>query len=117
MDQEPGRAEPVSESSSPSSSSVLIRRLFALQQQVNQLQIQVQASQTLDLSKSLEQFDRRINSLAGQVDQVKTVQKRLSNRIGTLEEKLRIAEAYSEHQTIVATRLSRRLQEVESRLQ
>ena len=74
MDEEPQGAELLSEGSSPSSGSVLSRHLFALQRQVNQLQAQVQANQSVDLPRHLEQLDRRINSLAGQIDQVKTVQ-------------------------------------------
>ena len=90
--------------------------IFSLQDQNSALQLSVDQLQHT-LSESLERLDRRVNSLAGQIDQVKAVQERLSDRIGTLEEKVRIAKAYSEHQTIVATRLSRRLQEVEGRLQ
>ena len=78
-----------------------------------ELRLSELASQLLSLPDQLERLENRVNSIAGQVDQIRTVQERLSNRLGALQEQLRIAEAHFEHQVIVSARLSRRLQEIE----
>ena len=101
--------------SSPDTSSEINRLLLTLrtlQEQVHCIQTQVQFLQGSE-SSPLERLQRRVNLLAGQIDQIKSVQERLSHRIGILEEQVRVAEAHFEHQTIISARVARRVDEIE----
>ena len=94
--------------SSPSASAI-----NHLQQQVDSVQALLQFLSPSGIASQLESLQHRTNLLAGQIDQVKAVQERLSKRVGDLEEQIRIAEAHFEHQTIISTRINRRVDEIE----
>ena len=84
-----------------------------LQQQVDNIQALLHLLSADTFDSQLESLQQRVNLLAGQVDQVKEVQVRLSKRLGDLEEQIRVAEAHFEHQSIISTRVNRRVDEIE----
>ena len=84
-----------------------------LQQQLNSIQALLQSLSHSETASQLERLQHRTNLLAGQIDQVKAVQERLSKRIGDLEEQIRVAEAHVEHPTIISTRVNHRVDEIE----